>query len=203
MYSEIRRVPLIIRLPGESKGNHVTSLVEAPDLMPTMLEIAGLVTTEVVGGQTQTQTMQCGVFYDEEWKFDPASIHGKSLMPLMRGETNKLRDIAVSSNTLIYHTPLLAKSSIVTEDGWCLHYAGKYDKPDKRAKMGALNVIDPEGSHLSTAPELYYLPSDPCETRNVIDENVGLASEIHARYVHWLEENNTPPEHLAGRRLLR
>ena len=124
-------------------------------------------------------------------------------MPLMRGETDRHRDIAVSSNTIIHHTPLLAKTSIVTEDGWCLHYAGKYAKLAPEARMGSLKVIDPEAARLPTAPELYFTADDPKEANNVIGDNGKLASEIHDRYVKWLEETGTPEEHLTGRRGLR
>jgi hypothetical protein len=111
--------------------------------------------------------------------------------------------MAVSSNTIIHHTPLLAKTSIVTEDGWCLHYFGKYNQLAPEAKMGSLKVIDPEAARLPTEPELYYIPDDAQEAVNVIDENERLAEEIHAHYVKWLEEAGTPEEHLAGRRSLR
>jgi hypothetical protein len=203
MYDEIRRIPLIIRLPEQTEGRHITALAQPPDLMPTMLEMAGLVVTETFGGQSRTQALQCGVFYTEDWEFKPENIHGKSLIPLMQGETDKHRDIAVSSNTIIHHTPLLAKTSIVTEDGWCLHYFGKYDQLAPEARMGSLKVIDPDAARLPTEPELYYTPDDPKESNNVIAANQGLAEEIHEHYVNWLVEAGTPEEHLAGRRALR
>jgi hypothetical protein len=171
--------------------------------MPTILEMAGLVATETMGGQSRTQALQCGVFYTEDWEFEPEAIHGKSLMPLMRGETDKLSDIVVSSNTLIHHTPILAKCAVVTEDGWCLHYAGKYEQITSGGSIFIAKLIDHQASRISTDPELYYLPDDPKESNNLIDGNEGLAREIHERYVNWLEEVDTPEEHLAGRRNLR
>lgn len=202
MYDELRRIPLLIRLPGQTEGQRISALVQTPDLMPTILEMAGLVATETIGGQTQIQALQCGVFYTEEWEFRPEAIHGQSLMPLMRGETNRLRDIAVSSNTLIHHTPILARCAIVTEDGWCLHYAGSYEEAGVEGGLFTMKLINPEGARISSEPELYYLPDDPRETRNLIHENRALAREIHQRYVRWLEEIGTPEEHLAGRRKL-
>jgi len=203
MYNDIRRTPLIIRLPGQAQGRHIPGLVQTPDLMPTMLEMAGLVATETLGGQTRTQAMQCGVFYTEDWQFRPETIHGKSLMPLMRGETIRGRDIAAASNTLIRHTPVLAKCAVVTEDGWCLHYAGTYEETLRDARMFINKLIDPQAVRTTTEPGLFHLPSDPGEQKNVIDGNQRLAQEIHGRYVAWLEEIGTPREHLAGRRKLR
>lgn len=199
MYDEIRRIPLIIRLPGQTKGQHIDALVQSPDLMPTILELAGLVATESVGGQTMVQALQCGVFYAENWRFRPETIHGKSLMPLLRGETKRLRDIVVCSNSLIHHTPVVAKCAVVTEDGWCLHYAGNYTEELHDAVIVNKQVIEPRPKHAPVEPALFYLPDDPDEERDVIHSNEQLAREIHERYVRWLEEVGIPQEHLAGR----
>ncbi|MGI9862857.1 sulfatase [Moorella naiadis] len=202
MYNDLRRIPLIIRLPGQNNGQHIGGLVQSPDLMPTILELAGLVATESVGGQAMIQALQCGVFYAENWKFNPEAIHGKSLMPLMRGETKKLRDIAVCSNSLIHHTPVVAKCAVVTEDGWCLHYAGNYTEELHDAVIVNNKLIEPRPKRAPKEPALFYLPDDPEEERDLITSNEQLATEIHERYVHWLEEMGTPEEHLAGRRKL-
>lgn len=203
MYDQVRRTPLMVRLPGQTEGDHIRALVQAPDLMPTILEMAGLVATETIGGRSEIQALQCGVFYTEDWEFKPEVIHGRSLMPLIRGETDRLRDIAVSSNTLVHHTPILARCAIVTDDGWCLHYAGSYDETGVEGGLFTLKLINPEGARIPPDPELYHLPSDPQESNDVIRENEALAQDIHERYVKWLQEVGTPEEHLVGRRHLR
>jgi arylsulfatase A-like enzyme len=203
MYDEIRRVPLLIRLPGQTQGQKLDALVQSPvDLMPTVLDMAGLASTEIIGGRARSQVLQCGMFTTADWKFDPATIHGRSLMPLLRGETDRLRDMIVCSNTLIHHSPVLAKCAIVTQDGWCLHYAGKYDEIAKEGKMYTNILVDPQDARVPTRPALFYLPDDPDELNDVIGENESLAEELHTRYVKWLEEAGTPEEHLAGRRSL-
>ena len=203
MYRDISQVPLMIRLPGQRGGQHLPALVQAPDLMPTILEMAGLVASETIAGKSQIQALQCGVFFSESWRFEPDAVHGKSLMPLMRGENVAHRDIAVSSNTIIYHTPILAKSSIVTEDGWCLHYSGSYGEVAPDASMAGFKVIDPATAKTSSAPALYYLPDDPGETHDLLADNEPLARDILQRYAAWLEEHGTPEAHMAGRRNLR
>lgn len=202
MYGEIRRVPLMIRLPGQWQGRHIHGLVQTPDVMPTVLEMAGLVTTDVMRGQTRTQALQCGMFFTEDWQFRPETLHGKSLMPLIRGEVSKLRDIAVCSNTLVHHTPILAKTAIVTEDGWCLHYSGEYAQITSGGAMYTNRLIDVDKARIPSQPLLYRLTDDPQESRNVIGDHPQMARDIHARYVRWLEEAGTPEEHLAGRRRL-
>jgi len=204
LYSEIRRIPLMVRLPEQTRGQHISAMVQTPDLTPTIMEMAGLATTESKSGFSAVQMLQCGMFVNEDWKFDPRQIHGKSLMPLMRGETNRLRDFVVCSHTLVHHSSLLAKCAIVTADGWCLHYAGKYGE-EEAGRAGAMyldKLVNPKLSRAPKEPLLYYLPDDPKEANNVFGKNVPLAREIHQRYVRWLEEVGTPEQHLAGRRNL-
>ena len=200
LYDEIRRIPLLISLPGQTEGQHIRALVQAPDLMPTILEMAGLIATESIGGHSRTQALQCGVFYTEDWIFEPEATHGKSVMPLMRGETERLRDIAVSSHTLIHPTPVMAKCAIVTEDEWCLHYAGKYPQQAQDIPLIGHKLTKREAARAPTQPMLFCLSNDPKEAKDVIHENEDLAQEIHNRYVRWLEQIGTPPTNLAGRR---
>ncbi|VBB04922.1 sulfatase [Lucifera butyrica] len=202
MFSELRRLPLLIHLPGQKSNKHISAMVQPPDLMPTILEMCGLVTTESVGGKANVQALQCGVFYSEKWQFDPNFIHGKSLIPIIRGETEKLRDITVSSQTIIHHTEVLAKCAIVTEDGWCLHYSGAYEEELKEPAKLDVTLIEAKPRYEQIEPALFYLPDDPKEENNLIKGNEKLAEEIHRRYVEWLEEVGTPEEHLAGRRRL-
>jgi arylsulfatase A-like enzyme len=201
MYNDIRRTPLLVRLPGQAEAQRHAALVQSPDLMPTFLELAGLVTTETQVGESEIQALQCGVFYTDRWEFDPDKVHGRSLVPLLHGETDHHRDVVVSSSTLISHSPQIAKCAIITEDGWCLHYAGDYDDADEAQGLGAADqLISLEITRAPTEPALFYLPDDPEEQHDVLAENRALAREIHARYVAWLEALGTPEAHLAGRR---
>ena len=47
--------------------------------------------------------------------------------------------------------------------------------------------------------ELYHLPSDPRQQRNVAEENPGIAREIHGRYVALLRELEVAPHLLEPR----
>ena len=203
MYNEIRRVPLMVRLPGQNKGQHHKAICQAPDIMPTVLELAGVVSTEGVAGQTRTQSFQCGMFTTEDWRFKPESLHGKSLAPVMRGETDKVRDIAVCSNTLVQHTPILAKTAIVSEDGWALHYCGEYDQLEAGGLMYTNKLISLGQNRVPVEAALFNVNDDPAEQKDVIDDNLPVAKDLHQRYVRFLEECGTPEEHLAGRRKLK
>jgi arylsulfatase A-like enzyme len=202
LYHDIRSTPLLIRVPGESNGQHIAGLVQSPDLMPTILELAGVASTRTVNGQASFQALQCGMFVTDTWQFKPETLQGKSLLPVMRGETNSLRDIAVSSFTLKQHTAVLSKGAIITEDGWCLHYNGSYDETGPRGKMFRQAVMSTDEARMPIHPLLFNLKTDPTEQHDLYPTNQKLARDIHTRYVRWLEELGTPEENLAGRRKL-
>lgn len=59
LYTTVTRIPLVIRPPGGVQGTVIPSVVQAVDLMPTLLEWSGIT--------------------------PPSDIQGRSLLPLMRG----------------------------------------------------------------------------------------------------------------------
>ena len=70
MYAELVRIPLMLRHPkGDYAGTRVDALVQIRDVLPTLLDLAGL----------------------------PAAIgvHGASMWPLVTGETDSLRECVV------------------------------------------------------------------------------------------------------------
>ena len=74
LYDECIRIPLILRLPGKlPAGGRVRRQVSQIDIMPTLLELAGL-----------------GL---------PDYVEGSSLLPLIRGETDLFREEAFAETT--------------------------------------------------------------------------------------------------------
>ncbi len=73
-HNEISHVPLFLRIPG-CEHQRVPGLVSIPDMMPTMLELAGIER--------------------------PNRVQARSLLPLARGEVAHLHDIVVTSQSLI------------------------------------------------------------------------------------------------------
>ncbi|MBM3457447.1 MAG: sulfatase [Armatimonadetes bacterium] len=146
-YSELSRVPCMIRSPGVAPGRS-SAYVHPGDLTPTLLELAGVPI--------------------------PDSMHAASLAPLLRGERERVRDLAVSSWSLrgfSAHRPSVART-----DEWALVFWRS-----------------------GLPPELYHLPSDPGETRDVFRQNRSAARELHRSYVRFLRENGAPLQHLLGR----
>jgi len=71
LYSELVRIPFMVRFPkGEFGGKRVKGLVNLVDIFPSIMDFLG---------------------YDMETEY----VQGKSLMPLVRGTTNKIHDYSV------------------------------------------------------------------------------------------------------------
>ncbi len=69
LYEEVAHIPLLIRAPGVAPAR-VQALVQPPDLMPTLLDVARVT--------------------------PPSELHGRSLLPLLRGEASAHRGVVVS-----------------------------------------------------------------------------------------------------------
>ncbi|HEY1578778.1 MAG TPA: sulfatase-like hydrolase/transferase [Terracidiphilus sp.] len=119
-YDCLTRVPLIVRWPGHFKpGLKVDALVELLDLAPTLVEAVGIQ--------------------------KPAGMQGRSLMPLLTGETTTHRDsvyMEFFNANFSYPTPPMLTS--VRTERWKLNYCDQ-------AKYG----------------ELYDLDGDPSEFNNL------------------------------------
>ncbi len=72
-HNELTQVPLLVKIPGY-KHQRVSGLVSIPDMMPTMLDLAGI---DI-----------------------PERVQAKSLFPLINGETDRLHPIVVTSTSL-------------------------------------------------------------------------------------------------------
>ncbi len=124
LYQEVAHIPMFLRLPGVAP-RRVPAIVQPPDLLPTLLEIAG--------------------------QSPPEGIHGRSLLPLLRGETDRHREVAISGT----HGP---RALLRVTDGQYTFY--------------------PDGE-LGT-PELYDLQRDPGEAKNIASERPDAAARLQA-----------------------
>lgn len=96
VYGELNRVPMFLHGPGVPAGVVVEDTVQTIDLMPTVLEIAGVRA--------------------------PEGVQGTSLMPLIRGETSDWAKPAITEKAIM-DTDLPGRSfasTSIIHDGWKL-----------------------------------------------------------------------------------
>ncbi len=152
-YEEGARVPMIIydpRVPGKSR--RISSVSGNVDVAATILDAAGI---DI-----------------------PPSMDGVSLMPVVKGETETVREMVPVFN--VWGTMGTTTMSIITK-------THKY-------------VYWPYGDEFEPSEELFDLQADPYELKNVITEeiNVSVITELKAAYnkqlKHW-KTNAVPYNH--------
>jgi arylsulfatase A-like enzyme len=174
LYSEVAHIPLMIKVPGV-KPHRRDALAQPPDLAPTILEIAGAKT--------------------------PSAMQGKSLIPILDGETRTLRDIAVSSPSII-HGPVAGQRISVVNKDWYFVYCGQVDEalknlpPEQETKIvdGFRRLQRIMGE--SPRNELYCIRESPNQQRNVYKENKAVAETLHGKLVTFLKSVGTKADTL-------
>ena len=163
LYEELVHVPMMIALPGQ-QHRRVYDLVSAVDLMPTILDLAGVEQPE------------------------GSHIHGKSVAGFARGEPGEGREMVVSA------VPLM-------NPGQDLAVVDSYYRVVREFQPVTITVPDWSMLHSARGEpvELYHLPSDPRQQKNVADENPGTVREMHGRYVELLKELKVAPHLLEPR----
>jgi len=144
MYREVAQMPLMISVPGAKGGKRIKELVQPPDFMPTLLDLAG-----------------CKI---------PSSCHGESMVPLLKGQKGKWnRKYAFSSGALNANPAYMNEKSTVTSKTYSLILGGKR----------------------SQKPELYHLPTDPRQKKNIAKQKPEMVKRIRNDYIKWLRKMGT------------
>ena len=170
LYEEVAHVPLIIRPPDsmEWSAGAVEALVQPPDITATILDLAGL---------------------RQEW------CQGRSLLPLVRGEERKAKKLAITTPPLI-KGPRGGLRPTITAGRWCLILASQETPPleDVTHTMvvdGVPRVLKPFGR---VETELYDLECDARQERNVLEENIDVARELHRAFIEELKRLGAPED---------
>lgn len=173
LYEPTARIPLIIRHPdGIGAGKRIGGLVQHPDLLPTMLEALNIPT--------------------------PDGLHGKSLLPLMRGDTDDVREFAVSGR--------YSRQMSLSLKGGMMTFRSQASAFDGTAGLttegGCITVTTRRWSYVCPArgdgsPELYDLDTDPNQERDLFSTERAVAADLHAKLMGFLQEVGTAEDRLA------
>lgn len=122
----------------------------------------------------------------------PAHVNGHSLLPTLKDPTKKGREFVISSEPFANPGDIVqvvdnlsretetGSDTTVTTDEWSLVYD-----------------VNPGLS------ELYHLPSDPKQEKNVINEHVDVARELHQILVKFMHETNVSSRLIEPRKELQ
>lgn len=142
LYDSVVHVPLMIRAPGVVPATQTSALVSLIDVAPTIYELLGMA----------------------EPRGD-SPLHGRSLVPLINGETTRHRDTIYLSECTWQ-----AKRGLRTSE-W------KY-----------IRCWEP-GIYPRWDSELYHLPTDPAEQCNLAASRADVVKEMDGRLDRWLAES--------------
>ncbi|MBN1402596.1 MAG: sulfatase [Anaerolineae bacterium] len=145
LYNELLKVPFLVRFPGgQYGGQRLDALASFHDVLPTVLDALGL------GNNLE-------------------ALPGKSLMPIIRGEAEAVREVVLS---------------------------GYHQAPDRCIRDKVWSYIRrPEGE----PDELYHLIDDPHETANLIDEHPGQAQRLAGMFGSLYALKGEPVKGIQGR----
>jgi len=156
-YEELSHIPLIIHHPEKMNGR-VSAFVETVDILPTIMDFLNL--------KDNTRNMQ-----------------GKSLLPLMRGESKKIKDFAITGYFNL-------SWSIITDDWSYIHWLDSKESlaPQKINAMVGLGTMEENteiwtctpGSFAETPAEdeLYDRKKDPYQLNNLMDQKPDIANAL-------------------------
>ncbi|KPK77449.1 MAG: hypothetical protein AMJ79_03070 [Phycisphaerae bacterium SM23_30] len=182
-YEELVHIPVIVKMPGVGEGKKVKSFTQSCDVAPTILDyIMPKAAARVEGGGFMLVNQLTG-----------EDMTGKSLLPLIKGEVEKVRDFAIAG----YYG---FSWSIITEDysfiHWLVNTTDGFETTDMLQK-----VYDKAGVGLGEGTKglqtddmwtctphsevivpdsdaLYDRKKDPFQLNNIMDKNPEKAAEL-------------------------
>lgn len=162
-FEESVRVPLLVSYPGHVRPGQYANLVECIDLMPTLLEFAGIP--------------------------EPVENQGRSLAPLIADMGHKYspKFVVFSENVI---PEVINGFGAYFEKGKGIQGIRYPDAKMVRSQFWKYNYY-PDGY-----AELYFLRSDPDETRNLAGhpEHADVEREMKDRLLHWMVTADAPDQ---------
>ena len=169
-YEELVHVPLLMHIPGVEGGKRVKGFVQNADIAPTILDAL-----DMLG---EDKGVDGGYGFPVYTSVD---MHGQSLLPLARGEKDKIRDFAIAGYFGM-------SWSIITEDYSFIHWlSSDADNLNQTQYVRLSEEIMKDEMWTCTAgakvevpedDELYDRRSDPFQLKNLIKDKPQKAEEL-------------------------
>ena len=179
-YEELSQIALIIRHPeGVGKGKRVKAFVDSTDLMPTILDFFN-----IIGPSPKPVSF-------EATKFIPGAgvdqIEGQSLIPLMSGEMEKVRDYAISGSFNL--------SWRIRNEDWSFHtYA-----PEEHTHRSGPELYKIDNGYRVPAPTQFNRTKDWMEKDNRIDRYPEVAERMELELSRFLLKYSGQKTQYTGR----
>lgn len=156
-YEELVHIPLIVKYPCIPGKKVVESIVQTTDLMPTILDMLGInrdsLTLDFLAPASTGTFPQDMRLYSKK-----ILLEGKSMLPLIKGEVEKIREYA---------------------------FIGHYKQSWTIRNLDYSFHLFIDGSKKS---ELYNLKTDPWEKDNIIEKEPQIAEELERVLKNFVDE---------------
>ena len=194
-YEELVHVPLLIHVPGLEGGKRIESFVQNVDVTATMMDALGY---------GQSALSEAG--HEGIQTYGADEMHGISLLPVMRGETDTVREVAIAgyygmSWSLItkdWSYIHWLKNDIDTDEMNRLFYDGSGKGGNAGRQSAELEMKEEmwtcvQGAEV-TVPEqdeLYDRRADPFQLNNLAGEHPEKAKELLQQLKLYIGELRT------------
>ncbi len=166
LYEQISHIPLIVSYPGAGAGTP-EAMVQPMDIMPTVLDIAGVEA--------------------------PETVHGRSFAGVLRGEADSHREFTVTSPYLgVASGAATVTSGKWSAVVWCT--PEEQSVPDRAVDGFAKRQ---KGAADGAADMLFDLEADPGQEHDVAAEHPEVVADLRARAVAFWAEVGTEEKLLA------
>jgi len=169
LYEEISHIPCIVHLPGAKPGR-TDAVVQPMDIMPTVLEQAGLPI--------------------------PETVHGRSFCPVLKRTTDHHRRVAFSAPFLGTVNPPVT----VTQDRWSaiLYPRASIATDQLDAAVDGVSKRQSTASAERPADLFFDLKADPCQLTSVAELHPESIKEARKEFAVFLRQIGTQ-EGIVGR----
>ena len=158
LYEPMVHQPFVLYHP-EAQAGRTQALVQPVDVFPTMCELLGVKA--------------------------PGGLQGTSFAPVLRGEKAGHRDYVISGRNLDDHWGTVPAT--VSDGEWSLVYWPNKDLAYKGQPVRQ-ETYPCTGMPERRVDELFYLPDDPGQERNVLADNPEVARRLHKALLELVEE---------------
>jgi arylsulfatase A-like enzyme len=141
-------VPMVMKVPGlAGQEAPMDALVSHPDILPTLLELVGAVV--------------------------PAGVDGQSMLPLLTGEADQVREIALSEGGVARQIGPHPRGAVIAPPWIMLR---------QERGCGGPHTLDPPRENGSPATCLYQMEEDPLQERSVALQHPEVTQELLQRW---------------------
>ena len=180
-YEELSQIAMIVRHPdGVGKGKRVKAFVDTTDIMPTILDYLQITGPDAKEAAFEATKFIPGAVTDE--------IEGHSMLPLMTGEREKIRNYAVSGNYNL--------SWRIRDTEWSYYMFA----PEEETNRSGPELYKIDDTYKVPGPLEFNREKDWMERENVIAQYPQVADKMELELRRFLQQYGAVGESEYGER---